>query len=109
MKHKTVTDVFACAIPVGMDHDDPSVPAYLTVLARHLTEKQYGAPFLPLELRFEPVEWLITNDADKADAFQPSHDCPTCQAGADQMRAFLVEHPDRWIALGNLTYTEVWP
>lgn len=109
MKELTVEDVFACSIPDDMAPDDPVVKSYLTIQARAATWRQYGAPAIPLDIRFEPIEWLVTNNADEADAFQPSHDCVTCQAAADQIRAFLAEHPDRWIALGNLTYIEVWP
>lgn len=107
MREVTIHDVFACAIPSDRRPLDPEVTAYMTDLAHQVTRDQYFDR--DIVLRFEPIEWLITNDADEADAFQPVHDCPTCQAGADQMRAFLNELPDRWIALGNLTYVEVWP
>lgn len=105
MKEVTVEDVFACSIPDDVAPDDPAVKSYVTIMAQRSTLAQYSGDVV---LRFEPVEWLITNNPDEAAAFS-AHDCPTCQAGADQIRAFLNEHPDRWIALGNLTYVEVWP
>lgn len=90
-----------------MDPQDPTVARTLLTMAVGLAWEQYKRE-KPAALRFDPVDWLITRDADEADAFQPAHDCAACQAGADQMRAYLAEHPDRWVVLGNLHYVEVW-
>lgn len=53
-------------------------------------------------------DWLVTRDPVQAEAFQPGDGCPACIAGTDQALAFLRDHPDRLIALGNLNYVEVW-
>lgn len=108
MRTVPIDDVFAVALPQGMDPRDPTVPDRLKRIATGLAWEQYEGN-RPMVLRFDPIDWLITNDADEADAFQPVHDCVACRAGADQMRAFLAEHPDRWVVLGNLHYVEVWP
>ena len=55
-----------------------------------------------------PIEWLITSDWQDVERSQPAHDCPTCRAGNDQAIAFLKEHPDQRLALGNLRYWELW-
>lgn len=55
------------------------------------------------------IEWLITNDPDKVDEFQPVHDCETCRSGNAQARAFLLESPDTTVAMANIHYVEVWP
>jgi hypothetical protein len=108
MRTVPIDDVFAVALPMGMDPRDPTVPRKLTAMATRLAWEQYKDA-KPEVLRFDPIDWLITSNADEADAFQPAHDCAACRAGADQMRAFLAEHPDRWVVLGNLHYVEVWP
>jgi hypothetical protein len=108
MREVPIDDVFAAALPEGMDPDDPSILHRLRLMVMRLAWRQYkGAK--PEELNLDPIDWLITRDADEAEAFQPAHDCAACQAALDQMRAFLAEHPDRWVVLGNLHYVEVWP
>lgn len=107
MREVLIEDVFAVTLPQDMDPHDPTITHRLRTMAWRLTYAQYEAPG-PLALRFDPIDWLITTDADEADAFQPAHDCPTCRAGADQMRAFLRANPGRYVVLGNLRYVEVW-
>jgi hypothetical protein len=107
MREVLIEDVFAVTLPPDMDPHDPDVRRRLTLVAKSLTWDQYLIA-RPEALRFWPINWLITNDADEADAFQPAHDCPTCRAGADQMRAFLRANPGRYVVLGNLRYVEVW-
>jgi hypothetical protein len=104
-----IDDVVAVALPEGMDPHDPAVLEHVAAEAELRTWAQYQGWSRPAALRFDPIDWLVTQDADKANAFQPAHDCPACRAGADRMRAFLREHPDRWVVLGNLHYVEVWP
>ena len=57
---------------------------------------------------FMETHWKITSDWREVEQFQPAHDCTTCRAGNDQAMAFLKEFPDRRLAVGNLTYIEVW-
>lgn len=60
-------------------------------------------------LVFTDLDWLITGDPNEVEKFQPAHDCAKCLSGNDQARAYLREHPDRKLALCNITYTEIWP
>jgi hypothetical protein len=103
-----INDVFALALPEGIDPEDPGLLPELYEMAVSFVWAQYDGADRPNELRID-IDWLITGDADEADAFQPAHDCPSCVAGADQMRAFLRDHPGRVAVLANLHYVEVWP
>jgi hypothetical protein len=62
-----------------------------------------------LTLTEQRIDWLITNDPDKVDEFQPVHDCETCRSGNAKARAFLLESPDTTVAMANIHYVEVWP
>lgn len=112
IRRETVQDVMCLAVP---DYVDPSnevsraffVPT-LDILTRKLTTRQYEHHPVPPELEFEKVDWLITKDPADVEKFQPAHDCAACRAGNDQSLAFLRENPGRYIAMGNLTYTEIW-
>jgi hypothetical protein len=106
-----VADVFAAALPEGLDPDKVKrrrlIERHLLPMAYASIEAQWPAGQGPrVELR--RVDWLITRDPAEAERFQPAHDCPTCLAANDQMRAFLAEHPDRWVVLANLFYREHW-
>jgi hypothetical protein len=108
-----IQDVIALAVPDGWDPDDPEARPRLVELLDRLAEQtaaaQYTDPaWRPRALAFEPTEWLITQRPDEVERFQPAHDCEVCRAGNDRAREFLAEHPETWVALGNLTYTEVW-
>lgn len=106
-----VQDVIALGVPSGMNPEEPAnrdrVVAYLTRVAQVSIVRQYKVR--PTALLLDEIDWLITNDADEATQFQPAHDCAACIAGTDQAVAFLREHPDGYLALANLSYTEVWP
>jgi hypothetical protein len=62
----------------------------------------------PRAILLGEIDWLVTGDVDAARRHQPDHDCAACRAGHDQAVAFLAEHPDARLALGNLSYREVW-
>jgi hypothetical protein len=101
-----ILDYIVLAVPDHVAHDDPSLPERLTDEAQRNILAQYRRP--PRALIIEPIDWLITSNPSDVERHQPAHDCPTCRAGNDQAQAFLAEHPDRYLALGNLRYTEVW-
>lgn len=105
-----IQDVFAAAVPEGYD---PAVPAdrerliaALGPLSEAYVVRQYRVR--PKAILMEPTDWLITRDPAEVERFQPAHDCVACRAGNDQCLAYLRDHPDGWVVLGNLTYTEVW-
>ena len=107
-----IQDVIALAVPDGWN---PTIRRTgrgwwsLDRLAEQTAAAQYADPaWRPTALAFEPTEWLITRDAAEVERFQPAHDCEVCRAGNDRAREFLAEHPETWVALGNLTYREVW-
>ena len=107
-----ILDLIALAVPDHYDPEDPEQrPALMTTLdqlANATIARQYQGPKRPRAVVIEETDWLVTRDVEEAKAFQPAHDCPTCLAGHDQVTAFLKEHPRTWMALGNLTYREVW-
>jgi hypothetical protein len=94
-------------MPPDVDPGDPEVHRHLFRMAEAHIVGQYAKA--PRALFIEPIHWLITSDWREVEAFQPDHyDCETCRAGNDQAIAFLKEHPEGRLALGNLRYTEVW-
>lgn len=107
-------DVFVAAVP---EHIDPGNPeqrsqllAELDMVARRYVHQQWaGQRRRPMDVEHAQSEWLITCKREQIDGFQPAHDCAACRAGHDQADAFLRENPGRWVAMANLTYTEVWP
>lgn len=105
-----ISDVFAAAVPESYDLTDPEqfpvLFARMTDIARTATLAQYRRP--PKALLFEPIDWLVTSDPAEVEQFQPAHDCEECRAGNERALAFLRANPDRAIALGNLSYREVW-
>lgn len=105
MRTEPIIDYIVIVVPVEAEVDDDMFDE-LTVLAQQMILRQYRHP--PRALLVEPVDWLITSDPIDVELHQPEHDCAACLAGNDQARAFLAEHPDRRLALGNLHYTEVW-
>lgn len=108
---EVIQDVFAMAVPETYDPEDPAdrerLIAALGPLSERYVARQYQVA--PKALLFDTTEWLITRDPADVEKFQPAHDCPACRAGNDQSLAFLRENPGRYVVLGNLTYTEVWP
>ena len=109
MIEETVEDVIALAVPEDID---PLLEPGFVVSLQPQVEKSVWAQFSsfdkPQAIRFETIDWLLTQDVTDVEAFQPAHDCVTCRAANDQMLAFLREHPTRWVAMGNIRYTEVW-
>lgn len=103
---ETILDYIALAVPADFAPDDAGLLAKLTATAERTILAQYRRP--PRALVVEPIDWLITSNPADVEAHQPAHDCVTCRAGNDQARAFLAEHPDRYVALGNLRYIEIW-
>lgn len=103
MQVREIQDVVAFVVPEKYG-DGPIPQEQMDELAYRLVMGQYAGRTAIIEIT--KVDWLVTKDADEADAFQPAHDCAACVAGADQARSFLREHPDRRIALGNISYTE---
>lgn len=114
---REIKDVVCLKVP-GRWHDDavkhaagedtPQFMDELINIARNTIMAQYvGNPKI-MSLVNITTEWLITSDLAEIEDFQPGDGCPACIAGNDQARAFLREHPDRYVALGNLVYTEIW-
>lgn len=114
MTHEVqVQDVMALVVPDYADPADEVSRAFLVptldILARKMVARQYVHHPVQPEVRMEVIDWLLTRDPEDVEKFQPAHDCAACRAGNDQALAQLREHPDQWIALANITYTEVWP
>jgi hypothetical protein len=97
--------VLGCAPHITLT--DPEHVEMLDRLAQRSAMGQYKKQ-RPKALVMDKIEWLITDDWEEVERFQPAHDCATCRAGNDQAVAYLKEHPDRWLALGNMKYWEVW-
>lgn len=106
MSTETITDYIVLVVPDDVDLDDDELLDRLTAQAQRQILAQYERP--PRMLLIDPVDWLITSSTTDVERHQPAHDCAACRAGNDQARAFLAEHPDKRLALGNLCYTEVW-
>ena len=102
-----VQDVVCFALPEGVGPEDVSTDELELQAARSILV-QYEHGKRPHYFTVQKFEFLTTNDPAKIDEFQPAHDCAACLAGNDQARAYLREHPDRFIVLGNLAYREVW-
>lgn len=103
-------DVFAAVVPQGIDTTNlqevipelfPLAQAYVAAQWRYVTPR-------PVLVENLDADWLITNRLSEVEEFRPVHDCAACRAGNDQVAAFLRENPDRFVALANLQYTEVW-
>lgn len=105
-----IKDVLAAVVPEHLDASTPESRAALLPdlyqLAVDRIVAQYGGN--PPTLIIDDLDWLITDRPEDVEKFQPAHDCAACRAGNDQSLAYLREHPGRFIALGNLTYREVW-
>ena len=102
-----ILDFIVLTVPTEVDPEHPAFREYLDRLADHTTMSQYQGK-KPKALVMDKIEWLITSDWEDVERQQPAHDCATCRAGNDQAIAFLKEHPDKRLALGNLRYWEIW-
>lgn len=107
VEREPILDYIVLSIPADIDPDHPDVQATLDDQAQFQVLNQYRKA-RPKAIVIDPIEWLITSDWRDVEAHQPAHDCATCRAGNDQAVAFLKEHPDRRLALGNMRYFEVW-
>jgi hypothetical protein len=103
-----IDDYIGLALSTETDPDNPKLIAWLDAQAERKIVEQYRRMGGPVTLKIEPAKWLVTRDPVEVERFQPAHDCVQCRAANDQMVAFLREHPERWMALGNLRYTEYW-
>jgi hypothetical protein len=110
MKAERITDYFVTVIPEAVDVNDVDAFAALREEMQRQVEvmllRQYERP--PKALMLEPTEWLVTDSPDEVEAFQPEHDCAECRAGNQRACEFLIANPGRFVACGNLHYTEVW-
>jgi hypothetical protein len=102
-----ITDFIVLGVPEGATLESEGTCDALEHLAMQTVIDQYKGR-RPKAIMFMETHWKITSDWREVEQFQPAHDCPTCRAGNDQAMAFLKEFPDRRLALGNLTYIEVW-
>jgi hypothetical protein len=111
MRRRLIDDYFVALVPEGTDVADPDVyPALLARMEREAvraTMAQYRGP-RPKALLLDPIEWLVTDDPDEVERFQPAHDCEQCRAGNAAASEFLTANPGRFVACANLHYSEVW-
>ena len=107
MSQQPILDYVIFGVPFGTVLDD-DMRARLDRASEALLMRQYRGRRHPRALLLDATRWLITSSWEDVLAFQPDDGCPTCLAGNDQAVAFLKEHPDRCLALGNLSYVEVW-
>jgi FMN phosphatase YigB (HAD superfamily) len=109
MEPPFISDVFAAAVPEKFDLSNPeqfpAIHALMNQLAEVTTLGQYRRR--PKALLFAPTEWLVTSDPADIERFQPAH-CEECRAGNERALEFLRANPGRAVALGNLSYREVW-
>lgn len=104
-----IADVIMLLVPpIKMDLPVNELENQLLPIAVTVSARQYTGPDTPRLEGFR-VEWLITSDPAQVQTFQPAHDCQTCQAGNAKGIAYLAEHPEAMLALGNIFYDEVWP
>jgi len=102
-----VQDYVIFTIPDEADMTDPAVLNHLNDQALYQVWGQYTKR-RPRALTLDPIDWLITGDADDVERHQPAHDCETCKAGNRQAQEYLRANPGKRLALGNLSYVEIW-
>ena len=108
---RVVQDVMCLSIPEEIDPTlylpDPGLRAAfltkLTQLAHQTVWAQWPTEKPAVEI--EELDWMVTQAIADIEAFQPAHDCADCWMGNLKAEAFLKEHPGRWIAMANITYT----
>ena len=101
-----ILDFIILKVPTHVDVGDPDQQVQMEMRAQYQVMNQYQHK--PKAVLLDPIEWLVTSDWHDVEDFQPAHQCPTCLAANDQAIAFLKEHPDERLALGNLRYREIW-
>lgn len=106
-----IKDVVCLAVPEDIDPERDQIIEYLTTVAERSVWFQFDFAGLarPEAIHFNSIDWLITKDPADVEKFQPAHDCEACRAGNERSLTFLNANPDRWIAMGNIEYREVWP
>jgi hypothetical protein len=102
-----IQDYIVLGVPAEADLSSEGTADALEHLAMKNVINQYKKD-RPRAILFLETHWKITSDWREVEEFQPAHQCAACQAGNDQAIAFLKEHPDKRLALGNLTYVEIW-
>lgn len=105
-----VLDFIIISLPADVDPSDPEVETRLEQVAYRNIMDQYPRKGVkpPRALVISSMEWVFTSDPDVVAQVQPGDGCPTCIAGNDQAQAVLRDDPTKMLALGNITYTEVW-
>lgn len=101
-----IDDYVILKVPHNIDPDDPGARLAMDRMAEHQVMRQYERP--PRALLLDQIDWLVTSDWQEVERFQPAHDCAECQAGNARAIAFLKEHPEERLALGNMHYVEIW-
>lgn len=110
-----VEDVACLVIPEHIDCTDPEVLAELPqrlelqVLASIGAQYRNQGKVPPKVVVTDELRWLITNDPEDVEAFQPAHDCEECRKGNEATKEFLLANPGRWVAMSNMTYREIFP
>jgi hypothetical protein len=107
MNGEPIDDYIVISVPPNIDPEDPGFHARMENITSYQIMAQYKGQ-RPRALVMDPVEWTVTSDWRDVEQVQPTHDCPTCRAGQDQAIAYLKEHPEGRLALGNMRYWEVW-
>jgi len=115
MSPETVQDVLCLGVPAEINpRDYLDRPTLQKALGEALSRQAVQAVWaqwkdpVPKDVKFESIDWLITNRQADIDAFQPAHDCADCWMGNLQAEEFLKTNPGRWVAMANLTYTVTW-
>lgn len=102
-----IEDFIILGVPSGTSLDQPGVREKLDRASERAIIGQYEN-VRPKAILLRDTDWIITSDWRLVEEFQPAHDCAKCRAANDQAMAFLKEHPEGCLALGNLHYLEVW-
>jgi hypothetical protein len=106
------TDMLCFSLPKWMDPNNLElndvICGYVTRKATHAVLDKYVHGDLPVPMieRID-TEWMITDDPTKVPTFHPGDD-PRVHAGKDQTLAYLAQFPGQYIAMGWISYTEVW-
>lgn len=107
MRTREAIDFIIILLPEDVDPHAPSTKASLDMQAMEQVVAQYPFRRSPKRLDVR-VNWVMTDDPEEVMKVQPAHDCNECRAGNDLAFRWLLEHPGRYLALGNLFYTEFW-
>lgn len=78
----------------------------LNAMAMQVVESQWPPGKVP-HINMDPPRWTIASDSAQVRAVKLEHDCQQCRDGIATAVQFLRRHPDRVVALANLTYSLV--